>query len=257
MKPGLLDPPADRPAVTAIRRSPFTEEWPPSISTEPFGGYTIDQIHERLGPVPAWRVRSWPPPGTATFKDAIACANRGELCELVDGILLEKTVGFWESVLAVRISSELRGRAAAGNHGIVAGADGPIELPEEQSRMPDATFVSWKQAPGGFDPTIPVPNLPPTIAVEVISASHTWREMDQKLVVYFNGGASFVWYVYPRTRTVRVYTAVEMFETLSADAGDALSAGDVLPGFAMSLVELFMPPQPPAADAAGGDPDGG
>ena len=212
-------------------------------------GLTTQEITDLLGPVPAWRIRQRPAPGTATFADAVECAHRGELVELIEGVLLEKTVGFWESVLGVRISSEMKNRAEPGNLGLVAGADGPVELPEGQARMPDALFVSWEQAPGGFDHRIPIPDLPPTIAAEVVSGSNTRREMDRKLREYFDGGAKLVWYVYPRTRTVRVYTAAETFTTLSADAGDMLTAGDVLPGFELPLAELFAVPQPPEATA--------
>ena len=208
-------------------------------------GLTTEELTALLGPMPAWRVRNWPPPGTATFSDAVACADRGETVELIDGVLLEKTVGLWESVLGGRIYALMKARSDAGNFGLTAPGDGPIELPEGQSRIPDAAFYGWDRMPEGFDSSIAVPELPPTIACEVISNSNTRREMERKLGEYFGGGARLVWYIYPHTRTVRIYTAAETFSTLSAEAGDILTAGDVLPGFELPLVDLFSPPTPP------------
>ena len=243
MKPAVLDPPPAR----VTRRSPFTDCWPPVPPADPYGGFTLADIQERLGPIPAWRVRSWPPPGAATFADAVACAERGELCELIDGILVEKTVGLWESVLGGRVYALMKQRCEAANLGLTAPGDGPVELPSGQARLPDAAFYGWDRLPDGFDPSIPVPELPPTIACEVLSRTNTRREMDRKLREYFDAGATLVWYVRPLTRTVDVHTSPEGFTTLSADDGDVLTAGDVLPGFAYPLTELFAPPEPPAA----------
>jgi Uma2 family endonuclease len=46
-----------------------------------------------------------------------------------------------------------------------------------------------------------------------------------------------VWYVHPKTRTVEVYAAVDRLVTLTE--ADALSGGDVLPGFALPVADLF------------------
>ena len=250
MKPAVLDP--TQAGVTG--RSPLTEDWPPRgrppAASE---GYTVAEIQERLGPVPAWRVRSWPRPGTATFADAIACAERGELCELIDGILLEKTVGHWESVLGGRMFARMKERCDAGNLGVCAPGDGQIELPEGQTRLPDAAFTDWSRMPEGYRPEVAVPDLPPTIACEVISRGNTREEMDRKLQEYFDAGAKLVWYVRPRTRTVAVHSSPQDFTTLTADAGDVLTADGVLPGFAYPLAELFAVPAPPASTEAEAD----
>ena len=61
----------------------------------------------RLGNIPAHRVRLHPPPGTATEKDLIRNNEslfRTAICELVDGTLVEKPVGWEESAIAVLIA---------------------------------------------------------------------------------------------------------------------------------------------------------
>ena len=61
--------------------------------------------------------------------------------------------------------------------------------------------------------------------------------MQRKLRDYFAAGVRLVWYIDPRTRSAKSYTAEDQFVEVS-DAG-ALSGGDVLPGFEIQLRELF------------------
>ena len=63
---------------------------------------TVASLLERLGGIAPDRVRIKPPLGTATEADLIAAAQRdGHACELVDGVLVEKAMGYGESLLAV------------------------------------------------------------------------------------------------------------------------------------------------------------
>ena len=69
---------------------------------------TVADLLERFGPMPAGRIRTNPLPGTATEQDVIDIeARESRLCELVDGVLVEKTVGVYESYLAMEIGSIL------------------------------------------------------------------------------------------------------------------------------------------------------
>jgi hypothetical protein len=62
---------------------------------------TLGELLDRLGGVPADRVRFNPLPGTATVADVLQIeAHEGRLCELVDGILVEKPMGYAESMIA-------------------------------------------------------------------------------------------------------------------------------------------------------------
>ncbi len=57
----------------------------------------VEELIAHLG-VPPKRIRLQPPPGQATEDDVIVARP---LCELIDGVLVEKAMGFWESRLAV------------------------------------------------------------------------------------------------------------------------------------------------------------
>ena len=67
---------------------------------------TFAELHEQLGFVPLSRIRLHPPPGTATVEDVARLCDREpkRLCELVDGVLVEKDYGHPESRLALRLS---------------------------------------------------------------------------------------------------------------------------------------------------------
>jgi hypothetical protein len=62
---------------------------------------TLADLLASLGGISAARVRLRPFPGTATERDVIAIHDReNRLCELVDGTLVEKVMGFDESIYA-------------------------------------------------------------------------------------------------------------------------------------------------------------
>ena len=198
---------------------------------------TVADLVELFGPMPFGRIRTNPAPGTATEQDVIDIeARESRLCELVDGVLVEKTVGIYESHLAVRIIYLLAGFVERHPLGIVLGADGMMRLAPGLVRIPDASFVSWNRLPGRRVPRVPIADLAPDLAVEVISPSNTAREMDRKLEDYLTAGVRLVWYVQPEPGEVHVYTA-ERHDVLTIE--QEISGGDVLPGFVLPLRQLF------------------
>jgi Uma2 family endonuclease len=196
---------------------------------------TLADLLEQLGGIPLNRVRLQPPPGTATEQDVITAGK--PLCELVDGVLVEKAVGYRESVLAMFLGQILGAFVRQGNQGLVSGPDGMVRLLPGLVREPDVAFISWERLPDRRVPSAPVPAIIPDLAVEVLSASNTAAEMARKRREYFAAGVRLVWIVDPATRTVAVHTAPEQAAVLDANA--TLTGGDVLPGFALPLRDLF------------------
>src|SRR5262249_16810403 len=147
---------------------------------------TIAELLKQLGNVPPSRVRLRPTPGTATERDVIEVeAREGKLCELVDGVLVEKAVGFTESYLAALLIRYLGPFPEDPDLGLGAGADAPLRLMPGLVRIPDVCFVSGEPLPGRKVPDEPIPDLAPDLAVEVISKSNTKPEMRRKLREYF------------------------------------------------------------------------
>jgi Uma2 family endonuclease len=208
--------------------------------------WTVADLYRRFGPIPFERIRQNPPPGCGTVDDVVRLDDHEDrLYELVDGILVEKTVGFEESRIGTKIGRLLGNFVDPRNLGVVVGADGTIRLDLNLVRIPDALFISWARLPGGEIPREPVPLLVPDLTVEVISRSNTRKEMEEKLREYFEKGVRLVWFVRPKSRVVDVYTAPDQFTRLTASM--RLDGGDVLPGFSVLVGELFEVPQRRAA----------
>ena len=105
--------------------------------------------------------------------------------------------------------------------------------------------LSWARTPDGRIPEVAMSDFAPDLAVEVLSESNTPREMEQKLRDYFAAGTSLVWYLDPRDRTVRVFTAVDRMTPL--DESGILDGGDVLPGFRLAVRDWFARAERPGA----------
>ena len=201
---------------------------------------TVANLLERLGGISPDRVRMKPPPGTATEADLIAAAQRdGRPCELVDGVLVEKAMGYKESLLAGLLLSLLRAFIYPRKLGLVSGPDGMMRLFPGLVRMPDVAFVSWDRIPGRRVPDEPIAGFAPDLAVEVLSRSNTPAEMDRKRQEYFSAGAILVWLIDPVARTVTVFTHREPNRSAVLGEGDTLDGDSLLPGFALPLHDYF------------------
>jgi Uma2 family endonuclease len=199
---------------------------------------TVADLQERIGHVPQERIRLDVPPGTATVRDVVRIeAKENRLCELIDGVLVEKTMGLRESLVALTIGRLVGNFVDEHDLGIVLGADGMMKLLPRQVRIPDVSFVPNERLQDGEAPPAAVPELVPDLAVEVLSESNTRAEMDRKLREYFFAGTRLVWYVDVPSRTVDVFTAPDQSTRLTAT--DTLDGGVVLPGFSVPVVRIF------------------
>ena len=199
---------------------------------------TLADMLRRLGNVPLDRIRFHPAPGLATERDLLEVEQVENIaCELIDGVLVEKGMGYRESILATALAAMLRAFVKPRNLGIVSGPDGMLRLFPGLVRISDVAFASWDRIPGRKIPLEPIPDLSPELVVEVLSQSNTEAEMQRKLREYFDSGVRLVWLIDPRQRLVRVFSDGMLTATLTA--GDALTADDILSGFRLPLEELF------------------
>ena len=206
-----------------------------SVVDEEGPGSMADLV-ARLGSVPLDRIVAWPPPGTATEEDLLRePAGRKRLCELVDGVLVEKPMATYESVLATILSTLLWNFLDAHDLGVIAGEAGLLRLGQGLVRAPDVSFISWDQFPDRELPADAIFSAAPDLAVEILSPSNTEGEMDRKLREYFAAGTRLVWMMDPEAVTVSVYTSPEEWSVCTVDG--ELDGGDVLPGFRVSVRE--------------------
>jgi Uma2 family endonuclease len=158
--------------------------------------------------------------------------------ELVDGTLVEKAVGVEESKLTVWLLGFLHNYLLQNPIGELTAPDGYFRLGNRLVRAPDITFTSWDSTSSEAEDRVnPIANTVPDLTVEVVSPSNTTKEMNRKRKEYFKAGTSLVWQIYPRSRTVEVYTSPNRWRTLTID--DTLDGGKLLPGFTLPLRTLF------------------
>jgi Uma2 family endonuclease len=201
-------------------------------------GTLADLLYE-LGDVPPERVLRLPPPGTATEDDLLRLlhAEDKRLCELIDGVLVEKPMGWYEARLASILSHFLEAYLEEHDIGFIVGAKAPHRLQFQRIRLPDVAFVRYESLPPPDQRRTAIAAWVPDLAVDILSEANRPGEMNRKLIDYFDAGVRLVWYADPDTRTVRVYHAPDQVEARTES--DELDGEDVLPGFRLSIREWF------------------
>ena len=91
--------------------------------------WTVADMQEHLGGIPLERILIVPPPGTATVDDVERIRNAtGRICELVDGTLVEKAVGYFESRLAAVLIHFIERFLDTARLGMVLAPDGMLNI---------------------------------------------------------------------------------------------------------------------------------
>jgi Uma2 family endonuclease len=209
-----------------------------SVSDSSLPIWTASEVIAHFGDIPIARIRTSPPPGEATEADVIELHERHDrLCELIDGTLVEKAMGWKEAELAIIIARLLGNFVAANRLGKVFGPDGMLRLEPAQIRIPDVAFISKQRFSGRKLPSSAFWELGCDLAVEVISPSNTRREMERKRSDHFSAGVKAVWLVFLQPREVVVYSSPSDSVTLRGK--DVLDGGSVLPGFSLPVAQIF------------------
>jgi Uma2 family endonuclease len=200
--------------------------------------WTMADVQQRLNGIPAERIRTFPAPGTATEEDVLrVMARTDRICELVDGILVEKVMSSWESRLATILIYLIERFLEDHDLGAVLGEAGFLKLFPGLVRAPDVSFLRWERFPDNEFPGEAMWPVAPDLAVEILSKGNTEAEMQRKVREYFKAGGRRVWIVDPGSRTARVFTSPRRFTLV--DENGLLDPGDLLPGFELSLKEWF------------------
>ena len=207
------------------------------MSISPFDP-TLRVLLDNVGDIPLSRIRTLSENGEEPLETIVNLeAKEDRLYELINGVLVEKVMGFLEGQIALLISQHLLAFVKKNDLGVVGGVDSPLQIREGQVRIPDISFISWTRLPNQQSPTAPIPDLVPDLAVEVISKGNTTDEMNRKLIDYFDAGVRQVWYVHPASKTVHVYDSPD--DSIVLEESDTLDGSEILPGFAMPIKEIF------------------
>lgn len=103
-------------------------------------------------------------------------------------------------------------------------------------RVPDLAYLSTEQLAQKPDLYDAVP-FPPAWALEVVSESDKADDVRVKAQEYIDNGTRLLWVIYPAVREIDVYRPGQAPQTLRP--GDVLEGGEVLPGFELTLNDIF------------------
>jgi Uma2 family endonuclease len=165
--------------------------------------------------------------------------NADKRLELVNGVIVEiplssKVNTVLGGAISFFISLFVRGKKL----GVVTASSGGYQIDARNVLFPSVAFITTSRI-GGKDGL--VFSGAPDLAVEVISPSESERRVSKRVRLYLNAGGRLVWAVYPDEREIEVYHRAEngalLMQTLTE--ADTLTAGDVLPGFSVSVHEVF------------------
>lgn len=188
---------------------------------------------------------------TYTPDDLLAMPD-GDRYELIDGRLVEITVGARASYIGGRLSYLIGGHVEVQGLGWVLGPDcGYRCFPDHPRtvRKPDVSFVRFGRLPGEEVPEGDIA-IAPDLVAEVVSPNDLYYEVDRKVAEYLGAGVRLVWVVSPEARTVFIYRADGSIQALREH--DELNGEDVLPGFRCRVGVIFR--NPAAAEPGPGVP---
>ena len=104
-------------------------------------------------------------------------------------------------------------------------------------RAPDVSFIHRDRLPPDDDDDTGFAALAPDLVAEVVSPRDSFADVEEKAVFWLTCGVKLVLVVSPETRRIRAYRAADQIQVLAE--GDTLDASDVVPGWTLSVSDVF------------------
>jgi Uma2 family endonuclease len=155
--------------------------------------------------------------------------------ELVDGeIIVMPPSGYESDEVASSFSGQLYSWVRPRKLGRVTGAGAGFNLPNENTRAPDVSFVRaerLKTSPRSFA------DLAPDLMVEVKSPTDSLKKLRAKIQEFLGLGTLVGILIDPDVRSLEVYRLTE--DAVVLGDGDTLTLPDLLPGWEIAVSELW------------------
>jgi Uma2 family endonuclease len=152
-------------------------------------------------------------------------------------MVMMSPAGFEHGRIAMAIGTALTNYVKLRGLGVVTGAETGYQIGHDPDtvRAADVGFIRAERVPpeltlGFFDGA-------PDLAVEVLSPGDRAGEVLAKIQEWLIAGCRAVWLVDPVRRTVSVYDRQD--RVVTASVAQEVRGGDVLPGFALPVAEIF------------------
>ncbi|MFM9963506.1 MAG: Uma2 family endonuclease [Planctomycetaceae bacterium] len=173
-------------------------------------------------------------PMTISADDLLTMPD-GDRFELINGELIERIKGALPVWIAGQVAGFLMDFSDEdGGLTFGGGASYRCFNDTERVRKSDASYIRPGRLaviPEGFL------EIPPDLAVEVVSPTDRYREVEQKAEEYLEAGVVVVWVFNPSNRSVRIFRSDTMPVQLGPN--DELTAEDIMPGFRCRVSDLF------------------
>src|SRR5688500_15428079 len=174
-----------------------------------------------------------------TADELLAMPDDGFRYELIKGELIRMPPpGHIHGRVTMRVAGPSYQHVIANNLGIVYAAETGFLIHQNPDtvRAPDAAFVQHQrvESTGEVDGYwVGAPDL----VVEVVSPTDSVGYVEEKVAEWIEAGSRLVWVISPKLRTVTVYRSLTDVSTLTEK--DTLDGNDVVPGFQITVAEIF------------------
>lgn len=174
-----------------------------------------------------------------TAAELLALPDDGWHYELIEGVLIRMSPaggvhGEIEMEFARPMGNHVvlhgLGRVYPGDTGFIVGRDPDTVL------APDVAFVRADRLPPRRDRRGYLPVVP-DLVVEIVSPSDQADDVIDKVNRYLAAGVRLIWVAWPDSRSISVYAPGR--EPRHLGEGDTLDGEDVLPGFRLSVADVF------------------
>jgi len=165
--------------------------------------------------------------------------NANKWCELVRGEVIELPAPLKiHGVICLNLGARLwmftqqqgKGYLTSNDSGVI------LERDPDTVRGPDIAYYEDATTFAELHPKYG--EIPPRLAVEVLSSSDRYTRITEKVNDYLNNGVELVWLIEPELRAVTVCRAGRQPQILKEP--QELTGEDVLPGFRCSVADLFL-----------------
>ena len=174
-----------------------------------------------------------------TADELLDLPDDGFRCELVRGELIRTApTKNYHGEIAAYVAGTLIPHVRRNRLGKVYIADTGFLLASNPAhvRVPDIGFVRRERVERIGRPDSLWPE-PPALAIEVISPSDRYSDVEKKVFDYLEAGTLMVILLESRTRTAKVYRSPS--DVVALTKADTLDGGDVVPGWRMPMSEIF------------------
>lgn len=178
-------------------------------------------------------------PATPMTSGDLLAMPGGDRYELIDGHLVERTMGSWAGLVAGQPFALIVHHKFGKKLGLLLNSDVTYQCFGGNSvRKPDLSFILAGRL---LDDKVPVGHItiPPDLAVEVVSPTDIQYDVDRKVADHLPAGVKLIWVINPETRVVLIYRLDGSIAGVR-EGGD-LDGEDAVPGFRCRVANLFIP----------------